>query len=73
MRGLRGNGIGAGTRTGENLREHPRKANVGSNRREQKKAKKTSARFSAEKELARVWKGCRRQGGTERSGVKTER
>lgn len=23
--------------------------------------------------LARVWKGCRRQGGTERSGVETER
>ena len=25
MRGLRGDGIGAGTRTGENLREHPQK------------------------------------------------
>lgn len=73
MGGLWGDGIGAGTRKGENLREHPRKANVGCNRREQKKVKKTSARFSAVMEPARVWKGCRRQGGTERSGVKTER
>ena len=54
VRGLRGDGIGMGIRTGENLREHPRKANVGCNRREQKKAKRTSARFSAVKELERV-------------------
>lgn len=51
MRGLRGNGTCAGTRTGENLREHPRKANVGSNRQEQKKAKLTSARFARRKNL----------------------
>lgn len=54
MRGLRGLETCAGTRTGENLREHPRKANVGCNQREQKKVKKTSARFSAVIKLARV-------------------
>ena len=54
MGGLWGDGIGAGTRKGENLREHPRKANVGCNRREQKKAKKTSARFARCTNLRRV-------------------
>ena len=36
-------------------------------------SEKNKCAVCAEKEPARVWKGCRRQGGTERSGVETER
>ena len=60
MGGLWGDGIGAGTRKGENLREHPLKANVGLNRQEQKKAKKLVrglARFRNSRGYGRVAEG----------------
>lgn len=49
------------------------KANVGNNRQKQKKSEMNKCAVCAVMEPARVWKGCRRQGGTERSGVETER
>lgn len=72
MRGLRGLETCAGSRTGENLREHPQKQTsvvTDGNRRK----RNDKCAVCAVIELARVWKGCRRQGGTERSGVETER